>query len=168
MAATALKRLELKVPKEGDERVQLAEKAYNLLGYRGLIKSGNVCGPLGLALAKLEIKPYDPSRVDKYKKEKAKAARKEAHERKRSSWERVTCIWKNVPLVGYKSYVPEFALRKAIQIAEAAPEAVFKVEELVVQRHRVDPFLTVEMKGEKYWIEVWNEDEFETAVIDGK
>jgi len=168
--AKILERQELQIPKQADveKATALADKAYDLLGYRGPLVSKKVIGQLGLKLAELHIKPFNYETVTQYKRSQAKAARTEKRKKLPSAYYRITVRWELVALDGYLSEVPEFALRKAIQVKEAMPEATFFVDELRVNTKRIDPFLVVAHKGEKYWIEVWNEKKFEDALIDGE
>lgn len=163
---TRLKHIELKIPKIPDGTLELAEKCHALLGYRGPLVSRNAVGQLGQILAELHIKPLDPVRVMAYKRDKAVAERTER--RKRNRWASISVKWKMVELSGYRQHIPEFALRKAVQIKEALPEVEFHVDEMQVSQKRKDPFLVAQYKGEKYWIEVWDEGQFEKELIDGE
>lgn len=158
-----IRHVHLRLPKQTDPIVQLAEKARLVLGYQGSFIANRVVGSLGVVLAELEIEPLDARQVRTYKRQRVVAEKK----RKpfRAGYER-KAQWKSVPLRGYKNEVPHFVLSKAIQIAEKLPEAVFKVEELRVSHKLLDPFLTVEHKGEKFWIEVWEEKGFEDMLVD--
>jgi len=57
--------------------------------------------------------------------------------------------------------VPEFVWAKAREIASCLPEATFTVEQLQSERRIYDPFLIVSYADESYYIEVWDESEFE-------
>jgi hypothetical protein len=57
--------------------------------------------------------------------------------------------------------VPEFVKAKAAEIATHLSEATFTVEELRSERRAYDPFLIVSYGEESYYIEVWEEQEFE-------
>jgi hypothetical protein len=57
--------------------------------------------------------------------------------------------------------VPEFVWAKAKEIASCLPEATFTVEQLQSERRIYDPFLIVSYADECYYIEVWDESEFE-------
>lgn len=66
----------------------------------------------------------------------------------------------------YSRYVPIHALNLAVQVKEALPEARFYVHELTtvtrkLERPRPDPFLSVELGVEKYWLAVWDERDYE-------
>ena len=72
-----------------------------------------------------------------------------------------TCLqWVNSPLEKAVD-VPEFVRAKAAEIATHLPEATFTVEELRSERRAYDPFLIVSYGEESYYIEVWEEQEFE-------
>ena len=57
--------------------------------------------------------------------------------------------------------VPEFVKAKAAEIASRLPEATFTVEELRSERRVYDPFLIVSYGDESYYVEVWDESNFE-------
>ncbi len=64
--------------------------------------------------------------------------------------------WNIIPIEYYKKPIPEFALYSAVELKKLCPKAQFFVEELYVD----DPFLVVNYGGNLYWIEVWNEPDF--------
>jgi hypothetical protein len=68
--------------------------------------------------------------------------------------------WVKVPLEDALD-VPEFVYAKAREIASCLPEASFTVEQLQSERRIYDPFLIVSYADESYYIEVWDESEFE-------
>lgn len=163
-----LKRVDLVVPTEAslNDSATLAEKAATLLGYSGNMVRKNVAGVLGKVLIDLDIRPYDIARVAAYKEKKRKAA----HAERRAvtpSYQRIVSRWLLIPISRYKSMVPEFVLRKAVQIKEACPTALIYVDALKVNtRPFPDPFLVVKLGNEKYWVDVWDEAAFESEVID--
>jgi hypothetical protein len=124
-------------------------------------------------LAKLEIEPLNEKQVEIYKRKKIEAENNKL-ERKGldlNEWsvERrnytLVVEWKAIPLRGYEKPVPDFVLNKAVQIAEKLPQAVFHVEEFQVREVPLpDPFLVVSYEGERYWIEVWDEKDFERTM----
>jgi hypothetical protein len=66
----------------------------------------------------------------------------------------------------YRRYVPVYVLNLANQIKSEIPEATFVVHELTSQIEKIqeplpDPFLSVALNGESYFIAVWDEREFE-------
>jgi hypothetical protein len=72
-----------------------------------------------------------------------------------------TCLqWVKRPLEKAVD-VPEFVKAKAAEIASRLPEATFTVEELRSERRVYDPFLIVSYSDESYYIEVWDELDFE-------
>ena len=165
-ANAKLKRMDLVLPKAGNDNAILADKAAKLLGYTGAMVTRNVAGELGKVLIDLDIRPYDTKRTAAYKEKK----RKEAHAERRArtaSYYDVRSRWVQVQLDKFTGVVPDFALRKAIMIKEAMPEAQFFVDVLKVNTKRIpDPFLVVKLGTEKYWVEVWDETEFEASLID--
>lgn len=77
--------------------------------------------------------------------------------------------WRVRSLTDYAHRVPEFALSKAVEIKQALPGANFSVEELVSTNHHEikrlpDPFLIVSHGKEAYYIDVWDETEFERGI----
>jgi hypothetical protein len=60
--------------------------------------------------------------------------------------------------------VPEFALSKAIEIKERLPKAEFYVDELKAVK-RYDPFLVVVCGRERFYIDVWDERNFEVKTL---
>jgi len=74
--------------------------------------------------------------------------------------------WHAEPLANYGYRVPEFALSKAVKIARELPDARFHVEALFEREGREvrrdpDPFLVVKHGRELFYIDVWDEREFE-------
>jgi hypothetical protein len=57
--------------------------------------------------------------------------------------------------------IPEFVKDKARQIASLLPDATFTVEQLRSEKQAYDPFLIVSYADESYYVEVWEEPEFE-------
>ncbi len=72
-----------------------------------------------------------------------------------------TCLrWVRVPL-GKVRDAPEFVKAKAREIANLLPDATFTVEQLRSEKKIYDPFLIVSYADESYYVEVWEEPEFE-------
>jgi hypothetical protein len=72
-----------------------------------------------------------------------------------------TCLrWVRVPLEEVRN-VPEFVKAKASEIANLLPDATFTVEQLRTEKKIYDPFLIVSYVDESYYVEVWEEPEFE-------
>ena len=57
--------------------------------------------------------------------------------------------------------VPKFISAKVGEIKYSLPEATFTVEQLRGERQLYDPFLIVSYSEESYYVDVWNEPEFE-------
>jgi hypothetical protein len=56
---------------------------------------------------------------------------------------------------------PEYVKAKAAEIANLLPDATFTVEQLRSEKEIYDPFLIVSYADESYYVEVWEEPEFE-------
>jgi hypothetical protein len=76
----------------------------------------------------------------------------------------VRAKWHLVPLRKFKGEVPEFALSKALEIKERLPKAEFYVDELRAVK-RYDPFLVVACGRERFYIDVWDEHDFEVKNV---
>ncbi len=66
----------------------------------------------------------------------------------------------------YNGYIPVHILNLALQVREACPEANFVIHELTLSMENVpkplpDPFLSVTLGSEEYFIGVWDERDFE-------
>jgi hypothetical protein len=154
-----LKRYEIEEPtKPSNELRQLATDAELILGYTGLRDSLIACDRESLAnvLRRLEIKPYDEDTVLKYKSEAVEAA--EERNRKEHPNEYRTFYWSAMNLRGCTADVPPFVLRKAIQIKRACPEVKMIIEYLTYDD---DPFLKLVHGKEQFWVECWDEKDFE-------
>jgi hypothetical protein len=182
MATTELRRVQASdMPCSFDLLSQLALKAEAILGYSGLReKLGIPPASLTRALEELGIEPYHSDDIRKYKTKKAKDAEDQAWAEfaKQARLEQgrlgiqepwghvmvagsfVRARWRKVPLAKYQGSVPEFALSRAIEIKERLPKVEFHVEELVVDK-RYDPFLIATCGRERFYIDVWDEREFE-------
>ena len=69
--------------------------------------------------------------------------------------------WVKVPLHQYKLLVPEFALQTALDIKKEYSDVKLYVEELRLEKVKLDPFLVAEdPEGNQYYLEVWNEPGF--------
>lgn len=79
--------------------------------------------------------------------------------------------WTVNSLHGYSNFVPEHVLSKALEIKKEVPEAKFLVYDLMEHsetykrpRRDPDPFLEVVLREERYYIEVWDERDFEKLI----
>jgi len=177
MSTTELRRTPAsQMPRSFDLISLLALKAEAVLGYSGLRERlGIPPASLTRVLEELEIEPYRIDDVKKYKADQVLKVEDEvwAEFRERAKLEVqepwtlgiaagtfVSARWRKVPLEEYEGTVPEFALSHAIEIKERLPKAKFHVEELVVDK-RYDPFLVVSCGRERFYIDVWDERDFE-------
>jgi len=76
-------------------------------------------------------------------------------------------VWRKTQLDHYKGNVPEFVLSRALEIKREAPETSFEVMSLVQETTNKapeplpDPFLIARHGNETYFIDVWDEKEYE-------
>jgi len=125
----------------------VVDRAAKILGY-GL----GVLERFMQACREIDIMPFDPETVDKYKyHEKTK---KYHHPSGYPHFLR----WVAVSIKKFKKPVPEFALQTALDIKERCPEIEFEIEELTPTPC---PFLVAVLPdGSRYHLEVWNEPDF--------
>jgi hypothetical protein len=161
----------------------LAIKAEKLLGYKVLREARRLPGQLRQALQNLEIEPLDLAAVEQYKTEMAAFRQLDIDKRTgrdnvkffRQNNTRIIAgreaiilaTWRRVSMQSYSEagkQIPEFALRKAVAIAEEVPDVIFQVDELVEKEYVVDPFLWAFHGNERFVIEVWGENKFERAL----
>ena len=149
-------------------RQVLGTDAERLLGYTPLRADAKAASAFKTALAKLEIEVLDQARVDTYKAQMVEHY--ETHGKKPAM-----PTWRLKPLKGYSQPVPEFVLRKAVQIAKELPGVQFYVDQPAC-----DPFLiatvvpltdygtNVGTRGldpdVSAYIEVWDEPKFEEGL----
>ena len=143
---------------------------------------------LAKALAELEIDILDPGSVARYKERKLRSKSFSSILRTNGQTDSIPKFeWRKVSISEYPLPIPEFALRKAVQLKRLLPYAQFWIEELVEAKtaHVDDPFLIVEydglpsymrnrfpssndyyiqIKSIEYYIEVWNEPKFEATL----
>jgi len=127
---------------------QLGREAEEVLGYTGLssqVKKVEGRKPLLDVLRKLDIELLNHAAVSKYKNSKV-------------DYPNTGSFWGSVEISKAESPIPEYALLKAVQIKKEMPAVKFYVESLQADP---DPFLYAEYNGERYYIEVWDEPEFE-------
>jgi len=150
----------------------IALKAEALLGYSALRKRlGIHPASLTRTLEELGIDPFLKEDVKEYKVSKARdlEAKVWADLQRRAGMDPASAVevlvtsfvratWRCTKLRGE---IPEFALSRAVEIKERLPKARFYVEELMVDK-RYDPFLIVACGRERFYIDVWDEPEFES------
>jgi hypothetical protein len=145
-------------------QAELATAAEALLGYSVMRKRLRLPNPLLAALEQLEIEPFDGETVRQYQKEmlayaQYEAARLDAAEGiPAGSFQARRADWRVHKLEGYSKPVPEFALKTALRIKRACPQAQFHIEELEAVP---DPFLIVSVDNTRRYVEVWDEPRFE-------
>ena len=153
----------------------IALKAEALFGYSALRKKlGIHPASLTRTLEELGIDPFLEEDVKKYKASKARTVEGKVWEdfQRRAGLDPASAVetlvtsfvrvsWRRSKLSNYQGQIPEFALSKAIEIKERLPQARFYVEELTVNK-RYDPFLIAACGRERFYIDVWDEPEFET------
>lgn len=136
---------------EKDPQVKLAQQAASKLGYK-ILKEAVFNNELRNVLADLEIEILDQDQVKKYMTKKVKD----------NGWG-YSYRWNKIAISQYKRPIPEFVLHKAVQIKTRLPKCEINVHELV-RRRSVDPFLSVTLGKETYFVEVWNEPKFEKVM----
>lgn len=79
--------------------------------------------------------------------------------------------WKRYNLSGYQDAIPEFVLQRALLIEERTPLASFYIDQLVEGEEnnqapvrQPDPFLVVTLGHESYYVDVWEEKEYEASL----
>jgi hypothetical protein len=177
---------------DNSTRQALAIEVEDVLGYTPLRKDVGAPSKLQLLLAMLDITAFDPKSVTEYKERMQKHHQQilntnpKTHDRffgyngvlmssdnmwfvRRESF----VAWSMTSLSSYDKPVPEFVLRKCVEIKKQAPEANFWVDELREQQRTIDPFLWVTLGNadpnqvgtvEFAAIEVWGEPEFEKSL----
>jgi hypothetical protein len=179
MATSELRRTPVsQMPPSHDFISKLALKAESILGYSGLRERLGVApASLTRVLEELEIEPYCPESVKRYKADKVREVEAQLWDEFRAQiledLEKhgvvlegtfVRAKWHLVPLRKFKGEVPEFALSKALEIKERLPKAEFYVDELRAVK-RYDPFLVVACGRERFYIDVWDEHDFEVKNV---
>lgn len=59
---------------------------------------------------------------------------------------------------------PEFITRKAEQISNKVPGAIMEADVLESESRMYDPFLVVKLGAEEYYVDVWDEKDFESKM----
>lgn len=154
---------------EGETEAALAKEAEALLGYNVLRRKLKIPGKLGEVLACLDIEPLNSEAVEKYKSDMVLWRKKQLvieHEGvvQVGARYRIDVSWCRVMLGDCQNEVPLFALRKAVQVKKACPEAMLQVDELVEEKKLIDPFLVAILDDECYYLEVWKEPKFEETL----
>ena len=79
--------------------------------------------------------------------------------------------WRTISIAVYSTIgsVPEFALERAVKIKTACPQASIGVDYLIEEQENRekplrDPFMYVELGDERYYVDVWDEKEYEAKL----
>jgi hypothetical protein len=77
--------------------------------------------------------------------------------------------WKACSIAEFPGNIPEFVLAKAVQLKQELPKVRFEIESLYGERERIirplpDPFLVAILEDERYYIDVWDEKEYEAKL----
>ncbi len=152
---------------------ELALKAESLLGYSGLRQRlGVPPATLTETLEQLDIEPFRTEDVKRYKSAKAEEVENQiwAEFTEKVKLEGlgpggligsfVRAYWRRVELSRYGGDIPAFAISRAVEIKQRLPQALFYVEELIVDK-QYDPFLLVQCGRERFYVDVWDERDFE-------
>jgi hypothetical protein len=141
---------------------ELAIKSRSILGYK-LVHS-IVTRPTTLreVLKNLGFAPFSKRSVEIYKAKKLRAAQLELKKAKDNERE---ARWSLSLIQSYSEPIPESVLHKAIQIKEAMPEVKLQIEQLTVTKP--DPFLVASHENERFYVDVWDEPQFEDAILRG-
>ena len=151
------------------ERMSLATRAADLLGYQGLAAemTGGIAitrpGKLAETLNALDIEVLDLGSVLDYQmQEMIRVTREKIEQDNLDDWATgywVDAGWGKTPLSDYRQPIPEFVLETAIRIREKLPEVKFHVQHL--HDPKADPFLVASMGKEIYYVAAWDEPRFE-------
>lgn len=75
---------------------------------------------------------------------------------------RTTYRWARFSVGNYAGAIPEHVLLKALQVQKECPKASFYIDHLMKDTERMpDPFLVATCGNEEYFIDVWDEKEYE-------
>jgi hypothetical protein len=80
---------------------------------------------------------------------------------------RKTYSWRLLDIGSYAGNIPEFALDKAVRIKQECPEVTLMIELLYENTEHAptrDPFLVANLGGETFYIDVWDEKEYEAVL----
>lgn len=143
----------------------LMEDVKEILGYGRPTPQEPAVSALRLALAEQEIDILDWKQVHLYQLEQLFKEDMESKKRDLASAREFDGQekwfgrqWAQVEISKYTGTIPEYVLRKALQIKKACPEAELIVEHLT---ETPDPFLIARVKKdwkyEAYYVEVWDE-----------
>ena len=159
---------EIQYDKSYGELEKLAGEAALKLFYHRLQdlvseKSGKVGGPLVKLLYKLDIRPFTLKSVVNYKAWKLV----DQFEKTGREW-----WWAQSSLASFGGDIPEFVIRKALQISDGLHKAgvfdsnILQIESLVDWANTMaDPFLVVAWRQIRCYVEVFDEIAFESELL---
>jgi hypothetical protein len=69
--------------------------------------------------------------------------------------------WSTVPIASFTESIPDYVLAKALVIKEAIPTCELRITSLVssTEKRHPDPFLSVALGKEHYYVEQWDEQD---------
>lgn len=156
----------------GKERMLLAQRAKDVLGYGGLVAevTGDVSsavkeGKLTAGLRSIGIEVLDIGRVIDYQMQEMVRMTREKILSDLDDWTHgyfTEAGWSKTALESYTQPIPEFVLDKALRIKEVVPNVKFHIQHM--REPKADPFLIAHLDSEIYYIEAWDEPRFEGRV----
>lgn len=132
----------------------LAEDAASVLGYTPLkteMDKDEARFVLAAAFERLDIKPFDDAQVKTYKQAMA--------DKGTSRYKIAT--WKEVLIKDYTQPIPMHILQRAVAVKKEVPGCDVYVDYLE-SVNLPDPFLVVKMSGACFYIDVWDEPQWES------
>lgn len=168
-AGTAARKEMRSLDELDQERLYLATRAADLLGYKTLTadvtgdrKIGVSSGQLTEVLVKLGFEVLDTASVIDYQLEEAARQTKELIKTRFRDWATgyfTAAGWTKTEISEYEHPIPEFVLSKAVKIKEELSDVQFIVQHMT--NPKADPFLVATCGKEIYYIEAWDEPRFE-------
>jgi len=157
MTTVTLERIKVdRQRKASPELQQLARDAQLILKHNDLADRVIRTRPsLSEVLHGLDIEILSRDSVCRYQRQKRHDLEKAAQDQDPPSY--ASYYWGETNIADAEN-VPPFVLRKAIDIKRACPEVKLMVESISSDP---DPFLVAKLGRETYYIEVWDEKDFE-------
>lgn len=155
----ALERTILPAPTLTEASKQLGREAAELLGYK-VIAARSAQEHVLEVFKKLGFEPLDEQKVLEYQKARQQRENARLQELSRvRGWHQGSAQWTSAELSKYSLPVPEFVLSRCIELKREIPEAQFFVEFMIYVRN--DPFVRMLVGSGSYYLDVWEEPEFE-------